>query len=90
MHCCLLFLMPQKECLYSGKILIGQIRLEPVIGQWDEEVELKVLERGKRKKRSVEMRQDRERDKVEPEREGGADSRGLERPQVTRVFINWQ
>ena len=29
----------------SGEILIGQIRLEPVIGQWKENVELKVLEK---------------------------------------------
>lgn len=34
----------------SGGILIGWIRLEPVIGQWKEKVELKVLEKGKRKK----------------------------------------
>ena len=30
----------------SGEILIGQIRLEPVIGQWKGKVELNVLERG--------------------------------------------
>jgi hypothetical protein len=35
----------------SGKFLIGQIRLEPVIGQWKEKLELKVLGRGKKKKK---------------------------------------
>ena len=35
----------------SGEILIGQIKLEPVIRQWKEKVELKVLEKRKRKKK---------------------------------------
>jgi hypothetical protein len=39
----------------SGEVLIGRIRLEPVIGQWKEKAELKVLERGKRKKEDREM-----------------------------------
>jgi hypothetical protein len=30
-----------------GEILIGHIRLEPVIGQWEEKAQLKVLERGR-------------------------------------------
>jgi hypothetical protein len=34
----------------SHEILLGQIRLEPVIGKWKEGAKLKVLERGKKKK----------------------------------------
>lgn len=36
----------------SGEILIGQIRLEHVIEQWKEKVELKVLERGRGRKKT--------------------------------------
>ena len=42
------FLLPQEGAhtqVMSGEILIGQIRLEPVIGQWKEKAELKVLEK---------------------------------------------
>jgi hypothetical protein len=35
----------------SGEISIGQIRLEPVIGQRKEKAELKALEREKRRKK---------------------------------------
>ena len=68
MDCCLLFLLPQKGCLYSGGVLTGQIKLEPVIGQWNEDMELKVL-RGEGKKKPVDVRWNREGDKMEPERE---------------------
>lgn len=33
----------------SGEILTGQIRLRPVIGQWNGKAELKVLDRGGKK-----------------------------------------
>ena len=50
----------------SDDILIGQLRLEPVIGQWKGKVELKVLERG----REREKERDRERKKEEGEDDG--------------------
>lgn len=75
------FFFPQKGCLCSDESLIDQIRLEPLIGQWKEGTELKVLERGKRKKRSDEMED--ERDKIDPEgEEDGDDPCGLEKLQV--------
>ena len=49
-------------CLYSGEILIGQLRLEPVSRQWKEGAELKVLE--KRKRGETETRLKGERDKI--------------------------
>lgn len=62
-NCCLFFLLPAKsECLCSDESLIDQITIEPAIGQWKEGAEVKVLERGKRKKRSDEMED--ERDKI--------------------------
>jgi hypothetical protein len=44
LDCC--FFCPLKRDVRSGEILINQIRLGPVIGQWKKKVELKVLERG--------------------------------------------
>jgi hypothetical protein len=58
----------------SGEILIGQIKIEPVIGQWKGEAELKVLERGMRKNKA---RQDRGRERW-------SRPSGLEEPQVAR------
>ena len=74
----------------SGKFLIGQIRLEPVIGQWKEKLELKVLGRGKKKKkirwdggqREKKMEGDGDEDEVDPH--------DLEKPQVARDFIDGQ
>jgi hypothetical protein len=57
----LYFLLPQEECHIRSrshtqvKILIGQIRLEPVTGHLKEKAELKVLERGKREEIKMEQ-----------------------------------
>lgn len=45
----------------SAEILIGQIRIEPVVGQWKGKEELKVLERGKRKNKARQDGGQRER-----------------------------
>lgn len=62
----------------SGEILIGQIKIEPLIGQWKKEGEVKVLE-GERERWRREDR-DRERDKMELEGEDDrAGPHGLDR-----------
>ena len=38
----------------SGNILIGKIRLEPVIGQWKKKAKLKDIEKGKRREDEME------------------------------------
>lgn len=43
------FFAPAKGCLFSGEIVMDQIRLEPVIGQWKEGANRKVSERRKRR-----------------------------------------
>lgn len=58
------------------KILISQIRLEPVIEQWKEGTELKVSERGERGKKDRDGDRD-ERDKMEPEEEDESEQCGL-------------
>jgi hypothetical protein len=65
----------------SGDILIGQIRLERVIGQWKEKIELKILEtkeEGERRDRGQEQME--EGDKPEP-----LDMKEL---QVARDFVD--
>ena len=74
----------------SYKILIVQIRLEPEIGQWRGNVELKSFSEGTERERWREVDRDREKDKMILGEEDGADPRGLEKPQVTRDFIHGQ
>jgi hypothetical protein len=45
----------------SSKILIGQIKLDPVIGQWKKKAKLKVLERQERERREADEMEDRRR-----------------------------
>ena len=47
--CCLYFLFCTQ--VRPGEILTDQIMIDSVIGQWKKMAELKVLERGKRKKK---------------------------------------
>ena len=63
----------------SGDTLIGQIRVEPVLGQWKRKAELKVLER-----------RQRDRDGEKMEQEDKPDPRGLKEPQVAVDIIERQ